>query len=97
MEFHVHTTNPVFAVNQDESTSNRKLIFQFSDAQLIFTAYRIFIKVQKVAQNKVTYILIHLYVRIIKRLIHVIHQSMFSMAEVVPNAHLIQKKINMRN
>lgn len=95
MEFRVPITNPVFAVDQDESTSNLKITFQMLSS--FFTADRIFIKVQKVAQNKDAYILIHLYVRIIECLIHVIHQSMFSMAEVVPNAHLIQKKLNMRN
>ena len=35
-----------------------------------------------------TYILVHLYVGILKSLGHVIHQSMFLMTIVVPNVYL---------
>ena len=52
---------------------------------------------------KETHILIRLYVGVIKCFIHVIHQSMFAMAIIIPNAYLqhvkknwILEKINMK-
>lgn len=40
------------------------------------------------AQQKKTHILIHLYVGIVKGFTHILHQSMFSVAIIVPNPYL---------
>lgn len=42
--------------------------------------------------TNLTYILIHLYVHIFKRFVQIIHQSMPTMAKVVPNACLREQK-----